>query len=55
MEDVVMYGTYNLILYLIILYTKGTLTVVSKASLKNLFEGSYSRTFELSDIQTIYK
>jgi hypothetical protein len=53
LEDLFMYGVYNIILYIVILVNKGNLTTVSKAEVESMLQGEHTRTLAFSKIRTL--
>jgi hypothetical protein len=53
LEDLFMYGVYNIILYIVILVNKGILTTVSKAEVESMLQGEHTRTLAFSKIRAL--
>ncbi|RZC33520.1 REJ and/or PLAT domain containing protein, partial [Asbolus verrucosus] len=53
LEDLLMYGVYNIILYVVILTNRGALTLASKSEMESMFEGAHTRTLPFSKVHSI--
>lgn len=53
LEDLVMYGIYNIMLYVVILLNKGDLTTISKTEVISMMEGQHTRTLSFSKIKSL--